>query len=374
MSYWKYLPCQPNRPRVRNHRRLIFFPIIPVGSLRQQHNMTHQITLIPGDGIGPEVVQATQQVLDASGVSLEWQKVEAGQSALDSCGDPLPEATLESVRAATATLKGPTATPKGIGFRSVNVALRQQLNLYANYRPARSLPGIPTRFDDVDLIVIRENTEGLYSGLEHIVVPGVVESLRIVTAKASERIARFAFETAVRQRRRRVTCVHKANILKLSDGLFLESCQRVAQEFPQILFDDSIVDATAMKLVSNPHAFDVMVMENLFGDILSDLTSGLVGGLGVTPSANVGDGIAVFEAVHGSAPDIAGKGLANPTALILSGVLMLRYLQEPAAADRLEQAVHAVLDAGECRTGDLGGQASTEQFTEAIVEAMESAS
>lgn len=329
--------------------------------------MAHSITLIPGDGIGPEVTSATREVLDATGVDLEWQEAPAGVVALESIGDPLPESTVEAVREADATLKGPATTPSGKGFRSINVALRQKLTLYANFRPARSLPGIETRFDDVDLIVIRENTEGLYSGLEHTVVEGVVESLRIITAKASERIARFAFQTAQRQDRKRVTCVHKANILKLSDGLFLDSCRKVAEEFPDIEFDDCIVDAAAMKLVSNPHQFDVLVMENLFGDILSDLTSGLVGGLGVTPSANVGEGKAVFEAVHGSAPDIAGKGIANPTALMLSAVLMLRYLGEKEAADRMENAVRAVLAAGEALTGDLGGKATTREFTDAVL-------
>ena len=333
--------------------------------------MTYSLTLIPGDGIGPEVAAAAQRVLDATGLDLEWQEVLAGQVALETHGDPLPDSTVAAVTAADATLKGPTTTPSAIGFRSINVALRQKLCLYANYRPALSLPGIKTRFEDVDLIVIRENTEGLYSGLEHIVVPGVVESLRIITAKASERIAQFAFETAQRQNRRRVTCVHKANILKLSDGLFLDSCRKVAADFPAIEFDDCIVDAAAMKLVSNPHLFDVMVMENLFGDILSDLTSGLVGGLGVAPSANVGDGIAVFEAVHGSAPDIAGKGLANPMALIRSGVLMLLYLGEKEAAERVEQALRTVLVAGEVLTGDLGGKAGTNEFADAVISALE---
>lgn len=329
--------------------------------------MSHSIVTIPGDGIGPEVVAAARQVIDAAGVDISWSEAPAGQVALDEHGDPLPPSTLEAVQNADATLKGPTATPKGVGFRSVNVALRQQLKLFANYRPARSLPGIKTRFEDVDLIVIRENTEGLYSGLEHTVVPGVVESLRVITRKASERIARFAFETAQRQGRRRVTCVHKANILKLSDGLFLDTCSEVAQKFPDVEYDDCIVDAAAMQLVSDPHAFDVLVMENLFGDILSDLTSGLVGGLGVTPSANVGDSMAVFEAVHGSAPDIAGRGLANPTALILSGVLMLRFLREREAADCVEAAVREVLGRGETLTGDLGGQASTEEFSRAVI-------
>jgi isocitrate dehydrogenase (NAD+) len=292
---------------------------------------------------------------------------------LESQGDPLPESTLEAVKSADATLKGPTATPSGTGFRSVNVALRQKLELYANFRPARSLPGIVTRFEDVDLIVIRENTEGLYSGLEHVVVPGVVESLRIITTKASRRIAKFAFETARRQNRSRVTCVHKANILKLSDGLFLDTCREVASEYSDIEFDDCIVDAAAMKLVSDPHLFDVMVMENLFGDILSDLTSGLVGGLGVTPSANIGEGMAVFEAVHGTAPDIAGQGLANPTARLLSSVLMLRFLGEKSAADRIEQAVRTVLASGKVLTGDLGGSATTEQYTKAVISGLKSA-
>lgn len=332
--------------------------------------MAYAITLIPGDGIGPEVTSAAREILDGSGVDLEWTEVPAGVAALESVGDPLPESTVDAVREADATLKGPTTTPSGKGFRSINVALRQKLTLYANFRPARSLPGIETRYDDVDLIVIRENTEGLYSGLEHTVVEGVVESLRIITAKASERIAKFAFQTAQRQQRKRVTCVHKANILKLSDGLFLDSCRKVAKEFPDIEFDDCIVDAAAMKLVSNPHQFDVLVMENLFGDILSDLTSGLVGGLGVTPSANVGDGMAVFEAVHGSAPDIAGKGIANPTALILSGVLMLRYLGEKESADRVENAIRGVLAAGEALTGDLGGKANTRQYTDAVLAAI----
>jgi len=308
--------------------------------------MPYNIVYVPGDGIGPEVVAAAMRVVDATGLEVHWQEQPAGLACFEAIGDPLPLATLEAIRAADATLKGPTATASGIGFRSVNVALRQKLQLYANFRPARTLPGIPSRYDDVDLIVIRENTEGLYSGLEHTVVPGVVESLRVITAAASQRIARFAFETARRQGRKRVTCVHKANILKLSDGLFLESCREVAAEYPEIQSDDCIVDAAAMKLVIDPHQFDILVMENLFGDILSDLTSGLVGGLGVTPSANVGDEAAVFEAVHGTAPDIAGRGLANPTALIQ-------------------------IATGDVLTGDLGGQAGTDQFTDAVIAAMQ---
>jgi isocitrate dehydrogenase (NAD+) len=330
----------------------------------------YRIVLIPGDGIGPEVTAAAKRVVDATGLGFEWKSYLAGQSALDAVGAPLPAETLEAVKAADATLKGPTATPSGTGFRSVNVELRQKLQLYANYRPARSMPGVPSRYEDVDVIVVRENTEGLYSGLEHEVVPGVVESLRVVTEKASERIAQFAFETARDQGRKRVTCVHKANILKLSDGLFLRTCRRVAEQYLDIEFDDSIIDAAAMKLVINPHAFDVMVMENLFGDIVSDLTAGLVGGLGLAPSANIGHGVAVFEAVHGTAPDIAGKGLANPTAIILSAVLMLRYLGEKESADRVERAVRAVFSEGSARTGDLGGRASTEQFVDAVISRM----
>lgn len=329
--------------------------------------MAYKIACIPGDGIGPEVVAAARRIVDAVGVDVQWQEYAAGLSALEELGDPLPESTLDGVRQADATLKGPTATAKGSGYRSVNVALRQQLCLFANYRPARSTPGIKSRYSDVDLIVIRENTEGLYSGLEHEVVDGVVESLRIITKAASRRIAQFAFETARRQQRRRVTCIHKANILKLSDGLFLDSCREVAAEFEDVEFDDCIVDAAAMRLVLDPSAFDVLVMENLFGDILSDLCSGLVGGLGVTPSANVGEGMAVFEAVHGTAPDIAGQQLANPTALILSGVLMLRYLGEQAAADAIEAAVAQVIARGEAVTGDLGGTAKTGEFVEAVL-------
>jgi isocitrate dehydrogenase (NAD+) len=332
--------------------------------------MSYRVVLIPGDGIGPEVTAAARRIVDATGLEIKWQEHLAGQAALDATGTPLPEETLAAVRTADATLKGPTATPSGTGFRSVNVELRQKLQLYANYRPARSLSGVPSRYENVDLIVVRENTEGLYSGLEHEVVPGVVESLRVVTEAASERIARFAFETARRQGRRRVTCVHKANILKLSDGLFLRTCRRVSQEFSDIPFDDSIIDAAAMKLVLNPHSFDVMVMENLFGDILSDLTAGLVGGLGLTPSANIGQGVAVFEAVHGTAPDIAGKCIANPTAVILSAVLMLRYLNEKAAADQIENAVRKVFARGNTRTGDLGGRAATSEFVDALLAAM----
>jgi isocitrate dehydrogenase (NAD+) len=294
----------------------------------------------------------------------------AGLGPFEASGTPLPPETLASLEATRVGLKGPITTPVGGGFASVNVALRKAFDLYANYRPARSMPGVPTRFKDVDLIVVRENTEGLYSGIEHQVIPGVIESLRIVTEAGSERILRFAFEVARREGRRKVTVIHKANILKLSDGLFLAIARRIAEDFPEIEYAESIVDATAMRLVMDPKQFDVLVMENLFGDILSDLAAGLVGGLGLAPSGNIGESVALFEAVHGSAPDIAGKGIANPTALLLSGVMMLRHLGEAAAADRIEGAVRRVLGDGKVRTGDLGGTASTRQYADALIAAM----
>jgi isocitrate dehydrogenase (NAD+) len=335
--------------------------------------MAYRVTLIPGDGIGPEVTQAARRVIDATGVEIEWWVHEAGGEVIGRHGTPLPQSTLDSIMRNKVALKGPLTTPIGTGFTSVNVQIRKSLDLYANYRPAKSLKGLPTRFEDVDLVVVRENTEGLYSGLEHIVVPGVVESLRIVTEKASERIVRFAFELARRGGRRKVTAVHKANILKLSDGLFLEVFRRVGREFPDIESDEAIVDATAMRLIQNPHQFDVFVMENLFGDILSDLTAGLIGGLGMAPSANIGDRYAVFEAVHGSAPDIAGQGIANPTALIESGALMLDHLGEPEAAGCIRHAIEAVIARGQDVTRDLGGRASTEEFATAVIQELNEA-
>lgn len=333
--------------------------------------MSHRVTILAGDGIGPEVTQATQRVIDAAAPGIEWEVCEAGGDIFHRHGTALPRETLDSVIRNKVALKGPISTPVGSGFRSVNVELRQKLDLYANFRPAKTVPGIKSRYTGVDLIVVRENTQGLYSGLEHVVVPGVVESLRIITEQGSERILRYAFEVARRLKRKKVTAVHKANILKLSDGLFLEVARRVAREYSEIEYQETIVDATAMRLVIDPSAFDVLVMENLFGDILSDLTSGLVGGLGVAPSANIGVDVAVFEAVHGSAPDIAGKGIANPTAVILSGVLMLRHLGEMAAADRVERAVHKVLGEQKCVTGDLGGKANTAQYTDALIQEIE---
>ncbi len=329
--------------------------------------MTYEIALIPGDGIGPEVSSAARRVIDATGVDVDWTVAQAGGDVIGRYGTPLPEETLETIAACGTALKGPIATPIGSGFRSVNVEFRRRLDLFANFRPAKRLVGAPSRYEEVDLIVVRENTEGLYSGLEHIVVPGVVESLRVITEKASERILRYAFEMARTLGRNKVTAVHKANILKLSDGLFLEIARRIAREYDDIEYEEAIVDATAMRLVLDPTQFDVLVMENLFGDIISDLTSGLIGGLGLAPSANIGEKYALFEAVHGSAPDLAGKGLANPTALILSAALMLRHLGETEHAVRIEAGIEKLIAAGECVTGDLGGTASTEEFTDHLI-------
>lgn len=330
----------------------------------------HNVTLIPGDGIGPEVVEAARRVVDATGVKIAWRECEAGTVPYQRDGEALPESTLDCIRETGVGLKGPVETPSGAGYRSVNVRMRQTLDLYANFRPARSVPGIRSRYENVDLIIVRENTEGLYSGLEHEVVPGVVESLRVITQRASERVVRFAFETARQAGRKRVTAVHKANILKKSDGLFLKVAREIAQQYDEIGYDEQIVDAVAMKLVLDPTQFDVLVMENLFGDILSDLTAGLVGGLGLAPSGNIGEHVAVFEAVHGTAPDLAGQGKANPTALILSAALMLRHLGEPTAAERVETVVRQAIFSGRHLTSDLGGTASTQQYTDALIHAL----
>lgn len=333
--------------------------------------MTHTITLIPGDGIGPEVTAAVVQVLEAAGLQATWESFEAGATAVATHGTTLPEPLLASVRKTKAALKGPVTTPIGEGFTSVNVGLRQALELYANLRPVWNLPNVKSRYDGVDLVIVRENTEDLYAGLEHTVVPGVVESLKIITDVASTRIARFAFEHARRHGRKRVTAVHKANIMKLSDGLFIACARKVAKDFPEVQYDERIVDAACMQLVMFPEKFDVLLLPNLYGDIVSDLCAGLVGGLGVVPAANLGaDGVGVFEAVHGSAPDIAGKNVANPLALLLSGVLMLRHLDLDAMADRVMRGVTTVL-AGTVRTRDIGGTASTTEFANAICRAME---
>jgi isocitrate dehydrogenase (NAD+) len=331
---------------------------------------THVITLIPGDGIGPEVTAAVVEVIAAAGVGVDWDRQDAGSVAVARGGEALPNALLESVRRTRVALKGPVTTPVGHGFTSVNVGLRKALDLYANVRPVSNLPGVAGRFTGVDLVIVRENTEDLYAGLEHVVVPGVVESLKIITASASRRIAAFTFEYARRHGRSRVTAVHKANIMKLGDGLFLDSVREVARAWPDIEYDERIVDAACMQLVMRPETFDVLVMPNLYGDIVSDLCAGLVGGLGVVPGANLGDGMAVFEAVHGSAPDIAGRNVANPTALLLSAALMLDYLHEEDAASRIRRALTAVLSEGSVRTRDLGGTASTTDFAAALIRAL----
>jgi len=331
---------------------------------------TYTVTLIPGDGIGPEVIDATVQILEATGLSFVWDRQDAGAEVAMRMGTALPDAVVNSIVKNRVALKGPLATPVGVGYTSANVALRKRLSLYANVRPARCLPGIKTPFPDVDIVVIRENSEDLYSGIEHVVVPGVVESLKIITEVACTRIARFAFEYAVAHGRKKVTAVHKANIMKLSDGLFLDCCQKVAREYDGIEYDEMIVDNTCMQLVTRPQRFDVMVMENLYGDIISDLVSGLVGGLGLTGSANVGADAIVYEAVHGSAPDIAGKGLANPTAVLMSAILMLRQLGETDTASRVENALFTVFREHKHITRDLGGTATTAEFVQAVIGAM----
>jgi len=333
--------------------------------------MAHKVTYIPGDGIGPEVVDATIEVVDATGVQIEWERGDAGAEVEAREGANLPTATLEQIIKNDAALKGPTATAVGKGSKSANVQLRKALDLYANLRPVRNLPGVKTRYENVDLVVVRENTEDLYTGLEHIVVPGVVEAIKIITEKASTRIAKFAFEYARKHQRRTVTAVHKANIMKLSDGLFIECCKRVAREYPEIEYNELIVDNCCMQLVRDPTRYDVLVLPNLYGDIVSDLCAGLVGGLGVVPGANIGVNNAVFEAVHGTAPDIAGKGVANPTALLLSAEMMLHHLGEPAAAARLRGAIERVMQDGKALTPDLGGTAKTKEYVAALKAAMQ---
>jgi isocitrate dehydrogenase (NAD+) len=330
--------------------------------------MPHRVTLIPGDGIGPELAEATRRVLDASGVAFDWEVQDAGEGVMAQYGTPLPDHVLESIRRNKVALKGPITTPVGSGFRSVNVTLRQVLGLYANLRPARSIKGLETRYSDVDLVIVRENTEDLYAGIEHMVGKDAAESIKIITRAASERIARFAFEYAVANGRRKVTAVHKANIMKLSDGLFLESCRTVAADYEgKVEFEDRIVDNMCMQLVQKPELYDVMVLPNLYGDIVSDLCAGLVGGLGVAPGANIGTEASVFEPVHGSAPKYAGLNKANPTALLLSGVLMLRHLGEQEAAGRVETALREVIAEGTATTYDLGGPAGTREFADAII-------
>jgi isocitrate dehydrogenase (NAD+) len=329
--------------------------------------VSYTVTLIPGDGIGPELAEATKVVLEATGIGFDWDVQEAGEATIASEGTPLPDRVLASIRANGVGLKGPITTPVGSGFRSVNVALRKELGLYANVRPARTMQGVDSRYENVDLLIVRENTEDLYAGVEHMVGPDAAESIKIITRAASQRIARYAFEYAVKNGRRKVTAVHKANLMKLSDGLFLESCGQVAAEYAgRVEFEDRIVDNMCMQLVQKPELYDVLVLPNLYGDIVSDLAAGLVGGLGVAPGANIGETAAVFEPVHGSAPKYAGQNKANPTALILSAALMLRHLGEIAAADAVEAAVRGVIADGETVTYDLGGSAGTREFGAAV--------
>jgi isocitrate dehydrogenase (NAD+) len=332
--------------------------------------MPHTITLIPGDGIGPEVSKATARVLEAARVRIEWEVHEAGAAVAERRGTVLPDEVLESIRRNKVALKGPIGTPIGKGFRSVNVTLRQALDLYANVRPVRSLPGVEPRFEGTDVVIVRENTEDLYAGLELMILPGIAQSVKLITEKGCARICEYAFEYAERMGRKRVTCVHKANIMKLSDGLMLEVFRRTALKHPRIEPAEAIVDNCAMQMVRNANKLDVIVTENLYGDILSDLAAGLVGGLGIVPGANIGEGGAVFEAVHGSAPDIAGKGIANPTALIQSAVMMLHHIGEQAAAQRIEDALIEVYRKGVVRTPDLGGTATTEGFVDALCQSL----
>ena len=335
--------------------------------------MKHVITLIPGDGIGPEVTKPTQEIIKAAGVKIEWETFAAGAEALERAGKTIPDELMESIKRNKVALKGPLTTPVGEGFSSANVELRKTLDLYANFRPVKSLPGVKSRYEEVDLIVIRENTEDLYSGIEHVVVPGVVESIKIITEKASTRIAEFAFKLARAEGRKKVTAVHKANIMKLSDGLFLDCARKVAKDFPKIQYNDVIVDNACMQLVLNPLQYDILLLENLYGDIVSDVAAGLVGGLGLVPGANIGSGCAVFETVHGSAPDIKGKNKANPTAMILAAVMMLKHIGEKEAAARIYSALMNVFTKRKVFTPDLGGSATTTEFAAAIIKEMKSA-
>ena len=332
--------------------------------------MRYKVTLIPGEGIGPEVANATKRILEATGVQFEWEELEARADKATEAGQSVNQGAVESVRRNKVALKGPTGTAIAGGAPSVNVALRKTLDLYANLRPVKNLPGVKSRFENVDIVLVRENTEDLYSGLEHEVVPGVVESLKIITEKASTRIARFAFEYAKRQNRKKIHAIHKANIMKLSDGLFLKSIRTVAQQYPETEYKELIVDNACMQMVLDPGQFDMLLLPNLYGDVMSDLAAGLVGGLGVVPSGNIGDSCAMFEAVHGTAPDIAGKGLANPTALLMSGIMMLKHLSEQSAAQRIEAALEKVYREAKHVSRDLGGKATTAEFTEAVIAAL----
>ena len=333
--------------------------------------MRHKVTLIPGEGIGPEVAAATKRVIDAAGVQIEWEELAARTDSATEAGQLVNQAAIDSVRRNHVALKGPTGTAIAGGAPSVNVALRKALDLFANLRPVKNLPGVKSRFENVDIVLVRENTEDLYSGLEHEVVPGVVESLKIITEKASTRIARFAFEYARKHGRTKIHAIHKANIMKLGDGLFLKSIRAIAQQYPDIEYKELIVDNACMQMVLNPQQFDMLLLPNLYGDVMSDLAAGLVGGLGVVPSGNIGDECAMFEAVHGTAPDIAGKGFANPTALLMSAIMMLNHLGESSAAQRIQAALEKVYREGQHATRDVGGTATMQEFTDAVIAALE---
>jgi isocitrate dehydrogenase (NAD+) len=333
--------------------------------------MAHKITLIPGDGIGPEVTGAAVRILEATGVKFEWDSFAAGADAYEKYHEYIPQSLLDSIESTRIAFKGPITTPIGGGFSSINVQLRKRFELFSNFRPINNLPNVPTHYPGVDLIIVRENTEGLYSGIEHEVIPGVVESLKIITEKGSTRIARWAFEYARKTKRKKVHAIHKANIMKLSDGLFIRCSRTVAKEYPEITYSEHIVDNTCMQLVTNPYQYDVLLLENMYGDIISDLCAAFVGGLGLVPGANFGEHCAIFEAVHGSAPDIAGKDLANPTAVLRSGILMLRHLEEHEAADRIQRALEVVYSERKHLTRDMSGTASTNQFADAVIAAME---
>jgi len=333
--------------------------------------MTHRITLIPGDGIGPEVTKATVRILEATGVTFEWETFMAGAEAFERYREYIPKELLQSIERTRVGLKGPVTTPVGGGFTSINVQLRKHFELFANFRPVQNLPHIPTRYPDIDLIVVRENTEGLYSGIEHEVIPGVVESLKIITEKASTRISRFAFDYARKTNRKKIHCIHKANIMKMSDGLFLRCSREVSKEYPEVTYAEHIVDNTCMQLVMNPYQYDILLLENLYGDIVSDLCAGLVGGLGLVPGANFGHECAIFEAVHGSAPDIAGKNIANPTAVLRSAMLMLRHLGENEAAERVRNGLERVYKTRDKLTRDVGGKNGTAEFADAVIEEMQ---
>lgn len=334
----------------------------------------HKVTLIPGDGIGPEVTEAAVRVIEAAGVAIEWDRHEAGITAIQEHGVSVPDTLMDSIRQNRVALKGPITTLVGKGFKSANVTLRQKLDLYVNLRPVKTIGGVPSRFEKVDLIIVRENTEDLYTGIESVISPGVTSATKVITERASNRVIRWAFEYARKNNRKKITLVHKANIMKISDGLFLQIFENVAKEYPDIIAEDKIVDALSMKLVMDPSKFDMLVLGNLFGDIVSDLAAGLVGGLGVVPGANIGDEYAVFEAVHGTAPDIAGKNLANPTALIFSSLLMLRHLGEHEAANRIWKSIVLTLAMGHNLTRDLGGTCTTTEFTDELIKEIKSRS